>query len=270
MENVGQGAFQWTPKADALLYFHREPPGTVGLIKLSSKERTVLLRHPKLNLSLADARLAPDGRWIAFPVPFAPHRSRLAVARLSGKVIDDEHDWIYVTSETFNASQPDWSPNGQWLYYLSDQTGTLAVWAVRLSRDKKPEGVPKRYPYVFKCAPERQRNAAARHRSFRRERQARTGSSGIHRDALVGATLNHAIVKNQANDHARSRTTLLGQVHPAKQSGETGIGAKGVEHGIDRHTIGQPCGALLKGALEPVPGLFFFPESDVNQDEQIG
>ena len=48
-----------------------------------------------------------------------------------------------MTSETFNASQPEWSPNGQWLYYLSDQTGTLAVWAVRLSRDKKPEGVPK-------------------------------------------------------------------------------------------------------------------------------
>ena len=80
VENVGQGVFQWTPKGDALLYFHREPPGTVGLINLSSKERTVLLRHPKLNLSLADARLSPDGRWIAFPVPFAPHRSRLAVA----------------------------------------------------------------------------------------------------------------------------------------------------------------------------------------------
>jgi hypothetical protein len=30
VENVGQGAFQWTPKADAFLYFHREPPGTIG------------------------------------------------------------------------------------------------------------------------------------------------------------------------------------------------------------------------------------------------
>ena len=39
VENVGQGVFQWTPKGDALLYFHREPPGTVGLLNLSSKER---------------------------------------------------------------------------------------------------------------------------------------------------------------------------------------------------------------------------------------
>lgn len=151
VENVGQGSFQWTPKGDALLYFHREPPGTVGLLNLSTKQRTVLLRHPKYNLSLADARLSPDGHWIAFPVPFAPHRSRLAIARLSGKVIDDERDWTYVTSETFNASQPEWSPDGQWLYYLSDQTGTLAVWAMRLSRDKQPEGAPKPI-FIFSSA----------------------------------------------------------------------------------------------------------------------
>jgi Tol biopolymer transport system component len=140
VENVGQGVFQWAPRGDALLYFHREPPGTVGLINLASKKRTVLLRHPKFNLSLADARLSSDGRWIAFPAPFAPHRSRLAVARLSGRLIDDERDWIYVTSEAFNAWQPEWSPSGRWLYYLSDQTGSLAVWALRLSADKKLEG----------------------------------------------------------------------------------------------------------------------------------
>ncbi len=150
----------------------------------------MLLRHPKFNLSLADARLSPDGGSIAFPVPFAPHRSRLAVARLSGKVIDDERDWIYVTSEDFNAWQPEWSPNGQWLYYLSDQTGTLAVWVVRFSPDKKPEGVPKPILTFPECASEHQRNAAARHWPFRRQRQARTGSSGIHRNALVRATLN--------------------------------------------------------------------------------
>ncbi len=141
-ENIGQGSFQWTAKGDSVLYFHRAPPGTVGLINLSSGKRTVLLRHPKFNLSLADARLSPDGRWIAFPVPFAPHRSRLAVARLSGKIIEDERDWQYLTPESFNASQPEWSPSGRWLYFLSDQSGSLAVWALPLSREKTSEGVP--------------------------------------------------------------------------------------------------------------------------------
>src|SRR5688572_25367337 len=101
-ENVGQGSFQWTKRGDAVLYFHREPPGSVGLLDLSTKKRTVLLRHPKLNLSLADARLSPDGEWIAFPVPLTPQRSRLALARLTGKVIDNEQDWSYLTPETFN------------------------------------------------------------------------------------------------------------------------------------------------------------------------
>ncbi|MSV27339.1 MAG: hypothetical protein EXQ52_01130 [Bryobacterales bacterium] len=142
-ENVGQGSFQWAADGESVLYFHRAPPGTVGLLNLSSGRRTVLLRHPRLNLSLADARLSPDGRSIAFPVPFAPHRSRLAVARLSGKVIENERDWTYLTPERFNASQPEWSPNGRWLYFLSDQTGSLAVWAMPISRENTRQGTPR-------------------------------------------------------------------------------------------------------------------------------
>jgi Tol biopolymer transport system component len=138
-ENVGQGSFQWTAKGDSVLYFHREPPGSVGLMNLSSKKRTVLLRHPTFNLSQADARLSPDGRWIAFPVPFAPHRSRLAVARVSGTVIENEREWTYLMPETMNSFQPEWSPSGRWLYFLSDQTGRLAVWALRLSAEMKPQ-----------------------------------------------------------------------------------------------------------------------------------
>ena len=142
-ENVGQGSFQWAGGGESVLYFHRAPPGTVGLLNLSTGRRTVLLRHSRLNLSLADARLSPDGRSIAFPVPIAPHRSRLAVARLSGKVIEDERDWTYLTPERFNASQPEWSPNGRWLYFLSDQTGSPAVWAMRMSRENTRQGTPK-------------------------------------------------------------------------------------------------------------------------------
>lgn len=142
-ENVGQGAFQWSADASAFLYFHRAPPGTVGLMNLTSKKRTPLLRHPKYNLSLSDARLSPDGKWIAFPVPYAPHRSRLAVARLTGKVIEDERDWTYLTPEAWNASQPEWSPNGRWLYFLSDQTGRLAVYAMPLSSVKTAGSAPR-------------------------------------------------------------------------------------------------------------------------------
>jgi Tol biopolymer transport system component len=142
-ENVGQGGFQWSPKGDEILYFHREPPGSVGLMNLASKKRRVVLRHPKMNLSLADARLSPDGEWIAFPVPFAPHRSRLALARVSEQVIAAEQEWTYITPETFNASQPEWAPNGRWLYFLSDQTKKLSVWALALSKQKKPESAPR-------------------------------------------------------------------------------------------------------------------------------
>ncbi len=139
-ENVGQGSFQWSADGASALYFHREPPGSVGLLNLSTKQRTPLLRHPKYNLSLADARLSPDDRWIAFPVPYAPHRARLAVARLTGKVMDSEADWAYLTPETWNAWQPEWSPNGKWIYFLSDQSGKLAVQAAPA---RNPKSTPR-------------------------------------------------------------------------------------------------------------------------------
>lgn len=131
-ENVGQGSFQWSADGASALYFHRAPPGTVGLMNLTTKQRTPLLRHPKLNLSLADARLSPDGRAIAFPVPYAPHRSRLAVAQIvAGKVIEDEREWTWRTPAAWNAAQPEWSPNGAWLYFLGDQSGELAIYATK-------------------------------------------------------------------------------------------------------------------------------------------
>jgi hypothetical protein len=142
-ENVGQGSFQWAASGNEALYFHRAPPGTVGLLHLPSRQRTPILRHRKFNLSLADARLSPDGRWIAFPVPYAPHRSRLAVAPVTGNLIEEERDWTYLTPEDWNASQPEWSPNGQWLYFPSDQTGALAVHALPLSPEKKAKAAPR-------------------------------------------------------------------------------------------------------------------------------
>lgn len=142
-ENVGHGSFQFAAGGDSVLYFHRAPPGTVGLMDLATGKRTVLLRHPKLNLSLADARLSPDGRLIAFPAPYAPHRSRLAIAPVSGKVIADENDWTYLTPEQYNAHQPEWSPDGRWLYFLSDESGKLGIAALRMSGDGNAQGRPK-------------------------------------------------------------------------------------------------------------------------------
>jgi len=142
-ENVGQGSFQWTEKS-GVLYFHRAPPGTVGLLNLATGNRRVLLRHRSFNLSLADARLAPSGDRIVFPVPVAPHQSRLAIADVSGAPIEDEKNWTYLTPAGESSAQPEWSPDGEWVYFLSDRGGRPAVWAVRTGRGTRPQGPPRR------------------------------------------------------------------------------------------------------------------------------
>src|SRR4051812_21958123 len=65
---------------------------------------------------------------------------------------------------------------------------------------QEARGLTQSYPHFSECASEHQRNASARHRPFGSERQARTRRSRIQRNALVSATLSHAIAKNQRLD----------------------------------------------------------------------
>ena len=58
-------------------------------------------------------------------------------------MIDDESKWTYVSAGDDQHLATAWSPNGTWLYYLSDQSGRLAVWALALTGEGKLAGSPK-------------------------------------------------------------------------------------------------------------------------------
>ncbi len=64
--------------------------------------------------------------------------SRILVARVSDGAVTAATDGLWINQS------PVWSPDGQWLYFVSNRLGPMDVYAQRVSRAGRPEGVPVR------------------------------------------------------------------------------------------------------------------------------
>ena len=53
-----------------------------------------------------------------------------------------EEEWIEITDGTAMDRAPAWSPDGDWIYFTSERTGSRAFWAQRLDEQKRPLGDP--------------------------------------------------------------------------------------------------------------------------------
>jgi len=89
---------------------------------------------------LVDPCLSPDGRWVAFVagkpdgaagIWIAPVKDSPAVPR----------DWIPIAEDGRVLNFPQWSPDGNLLYYVSSRDGWACAWGQRLDpATKKPHG----------------------------------------------------------------------------------------------------------------------------------
>jgi hypothetical protein len=86
-------------------------------------------------------RLTSDDRWIAFHSRRGPQAQIYIVP--FRETSPAENEWIPVTDGRGNDAFPDWSPDGNTLYWLSDRDGSLCLWAQRLDHaSKRPTGEP--------------------------------------------------------------------------------------------------------------------------------
>jgi WD40 repeat protein len=116
----------------------RVKPGELGKMNLRTGEtRTLLAPRGEgiLNLSLA-----PDGKWLAWLGSMPDGRVALRISPVDGPP-DDARETITLAEADYYLASPAWSPNGRWLYYLSEKNGRCSLFVRALDpRTKKPVG----------------------------------------------------------------------------------------------------------------------------------
>jgi len=136
--------WDWSPDGKKILYMIEEGRKQTGLalgvFDVATRQKHDYLDHP--DYGLARARFSPDGRWISF---LATNRSGMHVVIAPfGSHPPREEQWIRITEHSpVVKEKPQWSPDGNMLYYTSDIDGFRCIWARRLDPStKRPVGQP--------------------------------------------------------------------------------------------------------------------------------
>ena len=131
----------WTPDGKQVLATFFKKDGTTQIALISVEDRSVRVVKTIDWDDRVEARLSPDGRHIAFDAssegPSSPRDIFLLAA--------DGSREIPLVTHAANDMSPIWTPDGNWLAFISDRTGTASLWAVRVV-----EGRPQGQPVLFK------------------------------------------------------------------------------------------------------------------------
>ena len=116
----------------------RNKPNELEKMDLRTGEKRVVLSSPRDIVQ--DASLSPDGRWIAWLAGEPDGRAAVRISPVDSAP-SEARETITVAQADIFSVQPDWSPNGRWLYYLSEKNGRCSIFARELDpRTKIPVG----------------------------------------------------------------------------------------------------------------------------------
>jgi serine/threonine protein kinase/Tol biopolymer transport system component len=137
------GTWSISHDGQKLLYWYSttNPVVSVGMLEIPAARKVELIRHPEY--SLYQPHFSPDDRWIAFLAKTGQDRSRIYVTPFRGAVVHPSSEWIPITDGESLDDKPRWSPDGNLIYFTSEQDGFRCVRAQRLDgATKRPVGDP--------------------------------------------------------------------------------------------------------------------------------
>ncbi len=106
-------------------------PNELERMDIRTGEKEVILSSQQD--SIEDASVSPDGKSIAWLAGLPDGRAAVRVSPVEADQ-DGAREAIMVAEADYFLGRPDWSPNGRWLYYLSEKNGRCSIMAREIDR----------------------------------------------------------------------------------------------------------------------------------------
>ncbi|HUQ94099.1 MAG TPA: hypothetical protein VM120_20630 [Bryobacteraceae bacterium] len=129
--------FDWSPDGKSLVVFLQRTDRTkqIGLISIPGGSLRVLKSIDWRGTGRI--RFSPDGKYLGYDLPQSDTGPARDVFILS---VDGARE-IHSVAHPSNDTMMGWSPDGKWLLFASDRTGSMALWGLPIA-DGKPQGAP--------------------------------------------------------------------------------------------------------------------------------
>jgi Tol biopolymer transport system component len=113
-------------------------PNELETMDLRTGQKTVALSSPRDIIEGAD--LSSDGKWLVWLAGEPDGRAAVRVSPVDGRRTGSPSP-ITIAEASYYLGSPAWSPNGRWVYYLSERNGRASLFARELDpRTKNPAG----------------------------------------------------------------------------------------------------------------------------------
>jgi len=119
--------------------------GQLRKLNLRTGETSLLLDSGRE--TIGKTSLSPDGTWLAWLGGGPDGRVALRVSPIDGSQ-GDGRQTVTLAEADYYLGAPDWSPNGRWLYYLSESGGRASIRARELDPRTGQPVAPEREVYV--------------------------------------------------------------------------------------------------------------------------
>lgn len=129
----------WLPDLSALICQHITATESIlRLVGMNGQAKTIL---KSTQTAFFSPSITSDGHWLALVLRKPPTEHKIVAVPFRNGVASPESEWVTISDGGYWVDKPRWSPDGNVIYYVSDQDGFVCIWARHLHPlTKKPIG----------------------------------------------------------------------------------------------------------------------------------